>query len=163
MVCAAGCCYRRVFGRLHQWTDGQRNYQQAIRWCHSPPYRRKCRRARHGGDGICQEQIDAQSGRCCRFQHREFSSTVLRLWNVITSSASKSPSSSFRTLLESALLTQFVDEAMYAYVSHQHRFIITLGWILNKPLTLLFDPLQSIVLFLSGMSPTLPFRPSRDL
>lgn len=30
-------------------------------------------------------------------------------------------------------------------------FIITLGWILGKPLTLLFDPLESIVLFLSGM------------
>ncbi|KAF8557438.1 Calcium/proton exchanger [Imleria badia] len=28
-------------------------------------------------------------------------------------------------------------------------FIVTLGWILGKPLTLLFDPLQSIVLFLS--------------
>ncbi|KAG2357462.1 Sodium/calcium exchanger protein-domain-containing protein [Suillus spraguei] len=28
-------------------------------------------------------------------------------------------------------------------------FIITLGWIMNKPLTLLFDPLESIVLFLS--------------
>jgi Ca2+:H+ antiporter len=31
-------------------------------------------------------------------------------------------------------------------------FIITLGWILNKPLTLLFDPLQSIVLFLSVLT-----------
>lgn len=28
-------------------------------------------------------------------------------------------------------------------------FIVTLGWIMNKPLTLLFDPLESIVLFLS--------------
>ncbi|OAX33116.1 calcium/proton exchanger [Rhizopogon vinicolor AM-OR11-026] len=28
-------------------------------------------------------------------------------------------------------------------------FIVTLGWIMNKPLTLLFDPLESIVMFLS--------------
>jgi len=28
-------------------------------------------------------------------------------------------------------------------------FVVTLGWILDKPLTLLFDPFQSIVLFLS--------------
>jgi len=31
-------------------------------------------------------------------------------------------------------------------------FIITLAWILGKPLTLLFDPLQSIVLFLSVLT-----------
>ncbi|KAG8213410.1 calcium proton exchanger [Butyriboletus roseoflavus] len=31
-------------------------------------------------------------------------------------------------------------------------FIVTLGWILGKPLTLLFDPLQSIVLFLSVLT-----------
>ena len=31
-------------------------------------------------------------------------------------------------------------------------FIITLGWILNKPLTLLFDPLESIVLFLAVLT-----------
>ncbi|KAG2078544.1 calcium/proton exchanger [Suillus decipiens] len=31
-------------------------------------------------------------------------------------------------------------------------FIITLGWIMNKPLTLLFDPLESIVLFLSVLT-----------
>ncbi|KAK7044238.1 hypothetical protein VNI00_007960 [Paramarasmius palmivorus] len=30
-----------------------------------------------------------------------------------------------------------------------HRFIVTLGWIIGKPLTLLFDPYQSVVLFLS--------------
>jgi Ca2+:H+ antiporter len=30
-------------------------------------------------------------------------------------------------------------------------FIVTLGWILGKPLTLLFDALESIVLFLSGL------------
>ncbi|KAJ4476224.1 Calcium/proton exchanger [Lentinula aciculospora] len=30
-------------------------------------------------------------------------------------------------------------------------FIITLGWILGKPLTLLFDPYESITLFLAGM------------
>ena len=29
-------------------------------------------------------------------------------------------------------------------------FIVTLGWILGKPLSLLFDPFESIVLFLSG-------------
>jgi hypothetical protein len=29
-------------------------------------------------------------------------------------------------------------------------FIVTLGWILGKPLTLLFDPYESIVLFLAG-------------
>ncbi|KAG9314861.1 calcium proton exchanger [Chiua virens] len=31
-------------------------------------------------------------------------------------------------------------------------FIVTLGWILDKPLTLLFDPLQSVVLFLSVLT-----------
>lgn len=30
------------------------------------------------------------------------------------------------------------------------RFIVTLGWIIGKPLTLLFDPYESIVLFLAG-------------
>jgi Ca2+:H+ antiporter len=29
-------------------------------------------------------------------------------------------------------------------------FTVILGWILSKPLTLLFDPFESIVLFLSG-------------
>ncbi|KAI0280806.1 Sodium/calcium exchanger protein-domain-containing protein [Russula aff. rugulosa BPL654] len=32
-------------------------------------------------------------------------------------------------------------------------FIVILGWILGKPLTLLFDPFESIVLFLSGEAP----------
>ena len=32
------------------------------------------------------------------------------------------------------------------------RFIVTLGWIMGKHLTLLFDPLESIVMFLSGVS-----------
>ena len=32
--------------------------------------------------------------------------------------------------------------------------IIIVGWILGKPLTLLFDPFESIVLFLSGETPT---------
>ncbi|KAG1750398.1 calcium proton exchanger [Suillus paluster] len=31
-------------------------------------------------------------------------------------------------------------------------FIVTLGWIMNKPLTLLFDPLESVVLFLSVLT-----------
>ncbi|KAG2137468.1 calcium proton exchanger [Suillus clintonianus] len=31
-------------------------------------------------------------------------------------------------------------------------FIVTLGWIMGKPLTLLFDPLESIVLFLSVLT-----------
>ncbi|KAG2133802.1 calcium proton exchanger [Suillus bovinus] len=31
-------------------------------------------------------------------------------------------------------------------------FIVTLGWIMNKPLTLLFDPLESIVLFLAVLT-----------
>ncbi len=29
-------------------------------------------------------------------------------------------------------------------------FIVTLGWIMGKPLTLLFDPYQSIAMFLAG-------------
>ena len=29
-------------------------------------------------------------------------------------------------------------------------FTVTLGWIMGKPLTLLFDPFESIALFLSG-------------
>jgi hypothetical protein len=33
-------------------------------------------------------------------------------------------------------------------------FIVILGWILGKPLTLFFDPFESIVLFLSGGTPT---------
>ena len=45
------------------------------------------------------------------------------------------------------------DGAMCAYLAHQRSFIVTLAWILGKPLTLLFDPFQSIVLFLSGTSP----------
>jgi len=32
------------------------------------------------------------------------------------------------------------------------RLIVILGWILGKPLSLLFDPLESVVLFLSGTS-----------
>lgn len=35
-------------------------------------------------------------------------------------------------------------------------FIVILGWILGKPLTLLFDPFESIVLFLSGEAPYYP-------
>jgi len=31
-------------------------------------------------------------------------------------------------------------------------FIITLGWILGKPLTLLFDPYESVVLFLAVLT-----------
>ena len=31
-----------------------------------------------------------------------------------------------------------------------YSFSVTLGWIIGKPLTLLFDPFESIVLFLSG-------------
>ena len=31
-------------------------------------------------------------------------------------------------------------------------FIVTLGWILHKPLTLLFDPLESIVMFLAVLT-----------
>lgn len=32
-------------------------------------------------------------------------------------------------------------------------FIVILGWILGKPMTLLFDPFGCIVLFLSGQTP----------
>ncbi len=32
-------------------------------------------------------------------------------------------------------------------------FIVTLGWIIGKPMSLLFDPFESVVLFLSGTSP----------
>ena len=35
-------------------------------------------------------------------------------------------------------------------------FIVILGWILGKPLTFLFDPFESIVLFLSGEFPSPP-------
>jgi hypothetical protein len=34
-------------------------------------------------------------------------------------------------------------------------FMVILGWILGKPLTLLFDPFESIVLFLAGRPPLL--------
>lgn len=30
------------------------------------------------------------------------------------------------------------------------RFMILLGWVLDKPLALLFDPFESIVLYVSG-------------
>jgi len=30
-------------------------------------------------------------------------------------------------------------------------FIVTLGWIMDKPMSLLFDPYESIVLFFTGM------------
>ncbi len=32
-------------------------------------------------------------------------------------------------------------------------FIVVLGWILGKPMSLLFDPYESVVLFFSGMFP----------
>jgi hypothetical protein len=35
-------------------------------------------------------------------------------------------------------------------ICFSRRFIVTLGWILDKPLTLLFDPYESVALFLSG-------------
>lgn len=38
---------------------------------------------------------------------------------------------------------------------HFHSIITILAWILGKPLTLLLDPFQSIVLFLSGQAPHL--------
>ena len=43
----------------------------------------------------------------------------------------------------------------YVYVTQQIAlfvipFIVTLGWIIGKPLSLLFDPFESIVLFFSG-------------
>ena len=155
MMCVARRCYCGVFGRLHQRADGNRRYQQGIRRSYSPSHCRKCGRARYGGDGVCQGQVDAQSGGCSRFQHREFCFTLLRFHHAITSSTSKSRSSSFRTL--SPLLSRFIDCAMCTYLSRQRRFIVTLGWILGKPLTLLFDPFQSIVLFLSGAFPNCPF------
>ena len=34
--------------------------------------------------------------------------------------------------------------------------MVTLGWILGKPLTLLFDPFESIVLFLAGTPSSQP-------
>ncbi|CDO72474.1 hypothetical protein BN946_scf184980.g15 [Trametes cinnabarina] len=40
-------------------------------------------------------------------------------------------------------------------------FIVTLAWIMGKPLSLLFDPFESIVLFLSGMSLSTPIK--RDI
>ncbi|CAL1716537.1 unnamed protein product [Somion occarium] len=39
-------------------------------------------------------------------------------------------------------------------------FIVTLGWIIGKPLTLLFDPFESIVMFLSGVFSTWTFDPT---
>lgn len=41
---------------------------------------------------------------------------------------------------------------------HFHSFMITLGWILGKPLTLLFDPFESVILFLSGQDSSLSAR-----
>ena len=41
--------------------------------------------------------------------------------------------------------------------------MVTLGWILGKPLTLLFDPFESIVLFLSGEPYPLLLQPRRPL
>ena len=102
MMCVARRCYCGVFGRLHQWADGNRRYQQGVRRSYSPPHCRKCGRARYGGDGVCQGQVDAQSGGCSRFQHREFCFTLLRFHHAITSSTSKLRSSSFRTLSPSS-------------------------------------------------------------
>jgi len=42
-------------------------------------------------------------------------------------------------------------------------FVVILGWILGKPLTLLFDPLESIVLFLSGGPYQLSLQPGCPL
>lgn len=33
--------------------------------------------------------------------------------------------------------------------------MVLLGWVINKPLTLLMDPFESLVLYLSGMLPRL--------
>jgi hypothetical protein len=51
----------------------------------------------------------------------------------------------------------------WVYVKHPgvaltplRSFTVTLGWILGKPLTLLFDPFESIVLFLSGETTCFP-------
>jgi Ca2+:H+ antiporter len=41
------------------------------------------------------------------------------------------------------------DGVTHSFVSST-RFMVTLGWIVGKPLTLLFDPYESIVLFLAG-------------
>ena len=56
----------------------------------------------------------------------------------------------------------------YVYVTQQIAlfvipFIVTLGWIIGKPLSLLFDPFESIVLFLSGRHPFLTPSPSYDV
>ena len=41
-------------------------------------------------------------------------------------------------------------EASWRCIDPISSFIVLLGWVLGKPLTLLFDPFESIVLFLSG-------------
>jgi len=43
----------------------------------------------------------------------------------------------------------YIKEA-YANRFFPQRFIVILAWILGKPLTLLFDPYESVALFLSG-------------
>lgn len=44
---------------------------------------------------------------------------------------------------------KYHDVALTPFLS----FTVILGWIMGKPLTLLFDPFESIVLFLSGETP----------
>ena len=46
-------------------------------------------------------------------------------------------------------------------LTHFCSFAVTLGWTLGKPLTILFDPFESIVLFLSGEATC--FRCNRDV
>ena len=61
--------------------------------------------------------------------------------------------------LDSKLLSSLFRMTQYIYILKGNsdrlfpqRFIVTLGWILGKPLTLLFDPYESVALFLSGNS-----------
>ena len=51
-----------------------------------------------------------------------------------------------RAFCHSVRVVKHPDIALTLFLS----FTVTLGWILGKPLTLLFDPFESIVLFLSG-------------
>jgi hypothetical protein len=59
----------------------------------------------------------------------------------------------FSSKLRSSLFREF-HLCVPPLVVHPYycRFMVTLAWIMGKNLTLLFDPLQSIVLFLSGAS-----------
>jgi hypothetical protein len=96
----------------------------------------------HRRHRLRQGQTYAQYWCCCGFKHRKF--------HLIVSSVTAAhvlPANSSLRYPVSLVLSQGKDHIQFSY-----SFIVTLAWILGKPLSLLFDPYESIALFLTGMT-----------